>query len=127
MTASPPLCAQAQRLVDQINAATKAGDAGAIRRTLANCALAVDAGEISASDGEAVVSAARAGNKTVRAAAQQMRLELRLSAALNRQPKLEQATSIRLMPDQFERIDQANLGTQLLAALVPPKSRKSKA
>ena len=116
----------AQKLVDQINAGIESGDAAAIRAALASCAVAVSTGEISASDGDAVVSVGRAGNKAMRAAAQRMRVELRATAVSDRQRKLEQATNTTLSPDQFIRIDQTNLGTQLLAASEPPKSRTRK-
>lgn len=124
MTASAALPAAAQRLIDQISVGIDSGDVAVIRPALAGCTVAVLAREISASDGDAVVCAGRAGNKMIRAAAQRMRLDLRACTASGRQGTLEQAATITLTPAQLVRLDQTNLGTQLLAANVPPKSRK---
>lgn len=124
MTASAALPAAAQRLIDQINVGIESGDTAVVRAALAGCAVAVLAGEISASDGDAVVCAGRAGHKMIRAAAQRMRSELRACTESDRQCTLEPAATITLTPAQFVRLDQANLGTLLLAANIPPKSRK---
>jgi hypothetical protein len=95
----------ASALVAQIEAATRAGDAGSIRRALAQCAVDVIAGEIDLRGAQAVNRAGRKANKAMRDAHRRIELVAKVATAAEKARRIDMATSITLPAGQFKRIE----------------------
>ena len=102
-------------LLAQIEAATRAGDVGAIKQTLARCATGVMEGEFEARETELILRAAREANKAMHDARRREELTVKAAKAAETKRGADQAR-VTLASDEFKRLDDRDWTTQLLAA-----------
>ena len=111
-------------LLAQIEAATRAGDFGAVKQTLARCATGVVEGEFEARETELILRAAREANKAMRDARRRVEF-VKVTKAAETKRRAEQVR-VTLALDQFKRLDDRDWTTQLLAAGNKQKGRTRK-
>src|SRR5258707_104851 len=81
----------ATTLLAQFEAATRAGDFGAVRQTLARCATAVMDGEFEAGETELILRAAREANKALRDGGRRAELIVKAAKAAETKRRADQA------------------------------------
>ena len=104
----------ATTLLAQFEAATRAGDFGAVRQTLARCATAVTDGEFEAGEAGLILVAGREANWAIRDR-RHVELSVQAAKAAETRRRANQAR-IPLASDEFKRLDDRDWTTQLLAA-----------
>ena len=115
----------ARALIAQIEAATRAGDFGAVGKTLARCATGVMQGEFDADEAGLILRAAREANYALRSAARRMELIDKAAKAAGTRRRADQAR-VALTLDQIKGFDDRNWTTQLLVAGNAQKGRLRK-
>ncbi len=102
-------------LIAQIEAATRAGDFGAVGKMLARCATGVMEDEFDARQAGLILRAAREANFALRNVARRMELIDKAAKAAGTRRRADQAR-VALTLDQIKGFDDRNWTTQLLAA-----------
>ena len=115
----------ARALLAQIEAATDAGDFGAVRRALARSTIGGMEGEFEAGDAELILRAAREANKAIHDTGRRVELIAKAAKASETRRCADQAR-VALALDQFKRLDDRDWTTQLLAAGSTQKGRTRK-
>ena len=91
-------------LLAQIEAATGAGDFGAVKQTLARCATGIVEGEFEPSETELILRAARVANKSMHDARRRAGVIVKASKAAEAKRCADQ-TRVTLALDQVKRLD----------------------
>jgi len=115
----------ARALIAQIEAATRAGDFGAVGQTLARCATGVMHGEFDAGEAGLVLRAAREADDALRKVVRRTELIDKATKAAEARRHANKALGA-LTLDQLKRFDDRNWTTQLLAAGNTQKGRLRK-
>ena len=112
-------------LLAQIEAATGAGDFGAVRRALARSTIGVMEVEFEAGEAGLIFRASREANKAIYDTRRRMELIARAGKAGETRRCADQVR-VALALDQLKRLDDRNWTTQLLAAGSTQKGRVRK-
>jgi hypothetical protein len=115
----------ARAMIAQIEAATGAGDFGAVRQALARCGTAITAGEFDAGEAELLLRAAGEANNALRDAARRMELIGKATKAAETKRRADQA-GVALTLNQLKGFGDRDWTTQLLAAGNTQKGRLRK-